>query len=239
MQTQELLARAQAGSPSARNEVYSRYRAILLVEIRSRSRISLAHAEEAEDVLHTAFVSVLKELHKLAYLGPGKFRQWLKRVVVNEAINQLRREDGSPRGLSIERDSNIPPIPDRSRHGPSEEVSLSETTERLLDRLRELPEEDHDLIVLKVIEKLSFARIAEVLGIPATTVYRRYSAIVKRLRTRPIPATKTSHAPGSPSSSSGTCRHARAAPRRTPTTCTNAPDPWPGNCAVASRNTRT
>ena len=185
LQTQELLARAQGGNAGALNEVYSRYRAILLVEIRSRLKTTLSRAAEAEDVLNTAFVSVFEDLHKVAYMGPGKFRQWLKRVVVHETIDLLRREDGgAPRRLSIERDPNLPPILDETGHGPSEEVSRSESTERLLDRLRELPEEDHDLFVMRVIDEQSFARIAETLGVAQSNVYRRYAAIVKRLRSK-------------------------------------------------------
>ena len=185
LQTQELLARAQGGNAGARNEIYSRYRAILLVEIRSRLKISLARAQEAEDVLHTAFVSVFEDLHKLAYLGPGKFRQWLKRVVVNETVDLLRREEGrAPPQLSLERDPDIPPILDQTDHGPSAEVGRSERTEQLLDRLRILSAEDHDLFVLRIVDEQPFARISEILEIPPTTVFRRYAAIVKRLRAK-------------------------------------------------------
>jgi len=185
LHTQELLVRAQGGNAGALNEIYSRYRSILLVEIRSRLRISLARAEQAEDVLHTAFVSVFEDLHKLAYQGPGKFRRWLKRVVVHETIDLLRREEGrAPPQLSLERDPDIPPILDQTDHGPSEEVSRSESKERLLDCLLALSEEDRDLFVLRVIDELPFARISDLLEIPCTTVFRRYAAIVKRLRSK-------------------------------------------------------
>lgn len=46
-------------------------------------------AEEAEDVLQDAFISAFNNLER--YRGDSTFGAWLKRIVINKAINYVNR----------------------------------------------------------------------------------------------------------------------------------------------------
>ena len=51
----------------------------------------LADRDEAENLLHDVFVNVLTNFHKFSYKGEGSLRAWMKRVMVNAALDRLRR----------------------------------------------------------------------------------------------------------------------------------------------------
>jgi RNA polymerase sigma factor (sigma-70 family) len=48
------------------------------------------NTEEAEDVLQEAFISAFRNLHH--YRGDSTFGAWLKRIVINKAINYLHKK---------------------------------------------------------------------------------------------------------------------------------------------------
>ena len=47
------------------------------------------NADEAEDVLQEAFISAFRSLEN--YRGDSTFGAWLKRIVVNKALNQISK----------------------------------------------------------------------------------------------------------------------------------------------------
>ena len=66
----------------------------LLYDSYSRSMYNIAYrivgsTEEAQDVVQEAFVSAFKNL--VHYRGDSTFGAWLKRIVVNKAINQIKK----------------------------------------------------------------------------------------------------------------------------------------------------
>ncbi|HCZ37284.1 MAG TPA: RNA polymerase, partial [Cytophagales bacterium] len=48
------------------------------------------NTDEAEDVLQEAFISAFRNLH--LYRGDSTFGAWLKRIVINKAINYLHKK---------------------------------------------------------------------------------------------------------------------------------------------------
>ena len=81
----ELIARCQGGDRDAHYQLYKLYsKAMLNVAYRiTRSE------PDAEDVLQEAFISAFRNLDK--YRGDATFGAWLKRIVVNKAINALNK----------------------------------------------------------------------------------------------------------------------------------------------------
>ncbi|MDX1907528.1 MAG: sigma-70 family RNA polymerase sigma factor [Bacteroidia bacterium] len=80
-----LIERALRSDRSAQEQLYRQYsRAMLRVAL----RITGSEAE-AEDVLQEAFVRAFRSLHR--FRGDATFGAWLKRIVVNTAINYTKR----------------------------------------------------------------------------------------------------------------------------------------------------
>jgi RNA polymerase sigma-70 factor (ECF subfamily) len=83
----ELIARCRSGEREAHYQLYKLYsKAMFNVGY----RITRSEAE-AEDVLQEAFISAFRNLEH--YRGDASFGAWLKRIVVNKAINALNKRE--------------------------------------------------------------------------------------------------------------------------------------------------
>jgi RNA polymerase sigma-70 factor (ECF subfamily) len=81
----ELILRCRDGDRQAHYQLYKLYnRAMYNVGFRI-----VNNADEAKDVLQEAFISAFNSLE--TYRGESAFGAWLKRIVVNKAINLVRR----------------------------------------------------------------------------------------------------------------------------------------------------
>jgi len=131
----------------------------------------VSNEAEAEDILQEAFISAFKSLH--LYRGDASFGSWLKRIVVNKAINVLK-------GRKTER------FPDDEDFDIQEE----ETTERefkfSIDQVRKaldcLPDGYRSVLSLYLIEGYDHSEIAEILGISESTSKSQFNRSKKKLR---------------------------------------------------------
>lgn len=123
--------------------------------------------EDAQDVAQSVFVKLWKTLDR--YDPRRKFDTWLYRVTVNAAIDHLR--SGGPRGL-------LQPLPDDpsvlggepSERGVEREVDLRELQRVFLRLAAGLPAKQRAAFVLKEIEGLDTAEVAEILDVRPSTV---------------------------------------------------------------------
>ncbi len=122
----------------------------------------LRDVDRAEDALQDALVIAWRDLRGLR--DPGRFDAWLRRLLVNECINQAARER---RRTSILR---VLPI-----DGPAASDDLLSVADRdQLDRgFRRLPPEQRAILVLHHFLGYAPTEIAETLGIPAGTARSR------------------------------------------------------------------
>lgn len=56
--------------------------------------------EDAEDILHDAFIKIIKNIH--TFKETGSFEAWMKRIVVNTALNHLRSRLKEQRNVSLD-----------------------------------------------------------------------------------------------------------------------------------------
>lgn len=154
----ELVAACQHGSREAQQQLYEscHQRAYRLL-------VRMVGLSDAADVLQQVFLQVFRTLHQFS--GESRFETWLYRVSVNEALQHLRKQRRR-RWVSLESDF--------MDHEPDQERNLDH--KELLERaLAKLDPELRSLFVLREIENLSYAEIAEALQIPEGTVASRLS----------------------------------------------------------------
>jgi len=169
----ELIARCKAGDQEAHYRLYKLYsKAMYNVGLRiTRSE------EEAEDVLQEAFINAFKNID--SYRGDATFGAWLKRIVVNKAINAVKRK-------------KLDPIPDDDRWDVAEEESPSEygdslTVDRVKRCIEELPDGYRTVVSLYLLEGYDHQEIGEIMGISESTSksqLNRAKARLKELLTR-------------------------------------------------------
>ncbi len=81
-----LLQQCKKGKQSAQLEIYNRYYKAMY---NTAYRI-VKHSSEAEDIMQESFLSAFTKLY--TYKGEVAFGAWLKRIVINNSIQQYRKQ---------------------------------------------------------------------------------------------------------------------------------------------------
>lgn len=163
-----LLALAQAGDFAAFDTLVSRHEARLLGLARSIVR----HEQDAEDVVQTSLLSAVEHLKN--FRGEAAFGTWIGRIVVNHALNLLRKR--KTRGLTESLDTSGGGGFDHPRYiadwraDVEQQVLDHEVREQLDAALAELPDSQRLTFVLRDIEGLDTAETAKMLDISAANV---------------------------------------------------------------------
>ena len=114
---------------------------------------------EAEDILQISFVDVFTKLH--TFKGKSTIGAWIKRIVVNNCINQLRKR----KIHFTELDGELGNIPDTE---PVQE-ELAYTVEGVKKCIAQLPDGFRTVLSLYLLEGYDHKEIAEILSISEST----------------------------------------------------------------------
>jgi RNA polymerase sigma factor, sigma-70 family len=129
--------------------------------------------EDAEDVLQQAFVDVFRKLDH--FRGESSVGAWIKRIVINNCINHLKR-----RRIHWQ---EVDPLADQwIDEGPEEEHQNGFTVTRIREAVGQLPEGYRAVLNMYLFEGLDHAEIGEFLQISEQTSKSQYSRARKRLR---------------------------------------------------------
>jgi RNA polymerase sigma factor (sigma-70 family) len=165
----ELIKRCLQGDRQAHYELYKLYhRSMYNVGYRI-----VHNEEEAQDVLQEAFISAFKNLNH--YRGDSTFGAWLKRIVVNKAINQVKLK-------KMER------IPEDERWDVKEEEFRDElegfpfTVEKVKNAIKRLPDGYRMVLSLYLLEGYDHGEIGEILGITESTSKSQFNRSKKKLK---------------------------------------------------------
>jgi RNA polymerase sigma-70 factor (ECF subfamily) len=123
----------------------------------------LGNADDAADAVHDAFTRVLTRPG--AYQpARGPLKPWFLQVVRNCCIDMIRRR--RPGTVDVDELTD-------SAAGPEQALEISQRDRALQRALAGLPAEQREILVLRDYMDLSYAEIAEVLGIAKGTVMSR------------------------------------------------------------------
>lgn len=143
--------------------------------------------EAARDAVQEAFVK--------AYTSLGRFEErssfftWLYRLVTNQCIDMRRREHAERRVEWREGDlleeAALPLAPEAEAAAPvlpSDEVERKQLREQLAAAIGQLPQAARETLLLREVDGLAYAEIAEAQGIPRGTVMSRLHYARRRLQ---------------------------------------------------------
>ncbi len=131
---------------------------------------------EAEDVAQEVFVSIFK--HVDGFRGDAKFSTWVYRIATNTARNRIkylaRRSHKYHQNYEDSPDTVKEENPLSGQIDQPEEKAMGKELEVIIkDGLAELNDIHRTIIVLRDIEHLTYAEIAEVVDLPEGTVKSR------------------------------------------------------------------
>jgi RNA polymerase sigma-70 factor (ECF subfamily) len=181
-----LILRARSGDREAVGELYSAHRRRLLAVVRRRMGPALRRDCDAEDLVHTVFAQVLRDLPRFEDRGEGAFRRWLDLKAENEVRTRFRQRllaDGGRREVTMA-ESAAERAAGTGR-GPATSAAERDERRRLADLLDGLRPEQREVLFLRERDGLAFADVAERLGLPNADAARmRYARALLALRDR-------------------------------------------------------
>jgi RNA polymerase sigma-70 factor, ECF subfamily len=132
---------------------------------------------QAEDLSQEAFTRAFRAIESYNY--PRPFKPWLYSIAVNLAHNYHNRAE---RHYVTVGDAVLDGLPDDI--DPVEvTVARRDEVEQMLMLLGSLPVKQREAVILRYVEGLSLAEIADVLQVPVGTVKSRISIGLSRLKT--------------------------------------------------------
>lgn len=164
-----LLVECRKGNPNAQKALYEQYKVPLF-------RVCLRYAKdrpEAEDMLQDGFVKIFSDLHQ--YKGEGALGGWLRRVVVNIALQHIRKHKKFENTVDLEQATELP---------QTQEVATANlNAEALTKMIQKLPAGYRTVFNLYVVEGYSHQEIADLLGVNVNTSKSQLSKAKATLRT--------------------------------------------------------
>jgi RNA polymerase sigma-70 factor (ECF subfamily) len=172
---EQLAARAAAGDESAFEAIVTRYQSRVF---RLAWRLTGSESDAA-DVLQETFLQVYRKI--ATFRGASRFGTWLYRIATNAALMHRRARARRP---AEPLDDFLPGFDGDGLHAATPaEIRAAEDVERRLDRRRlaekalaavdRLPDAHREAFVLRDLEEMSTAEVADVLGLDPAAVRQR------------------------------------------------------------------
>jgi RNA polymerase sigma-70 factor (ECF subfamily) len=167
----QTLRRIAAGDMGGFGELVGRHKDRLFRHIRRRVRDS----HRAEDLTQESFLRLFRAARAGSYKGEARVVTWLFAIAGNCVTDHLRA--AARRGRTIDDLTSRRPVAE-----PSAELESREVSDRVARHLDELPAEQRAVVELKILDGLTFAEIAELIGCPLSTVKSRLVYALQKLK---------------------------------------------------------
>jgi RNA polymerase sigma-70 factor (ECF subfamily) len=184
-----LVARARDGDHEAFRILVERHEG----RVHALALRILRDPEWARDAVQEAFIKAYRALRR--FEGRSSFNTWLYRLTYNHCLDMRRAdkthrhvewdeermssETGDPGGSSPGED---PPLLPGAPPGPAQALERSELRVQLVDAIATLPEDARQTLVMREVDGMSYAEIAQVLQVPKGTVMSRLHNARKKVR---------------------------------------------------------
>jgi RNA polymerase sigma factor (sigma-70 family) len=162
----QLVAAIRDGSDEALEALFLRYKDRIAAYVRG----IVPDQGKAEDIVQETFISAMRSLRSTR--RPIAFRPWIYQIARNACIDQLRRQK---RAQEISIDSEAFNVQDegrlsQSRPSTHSEVSQREDMHALRQAFGGLPDSQHDALVMRELEGLSYTEIASRMDVSPAAV---------------------------------------------------------------------
>lgn len=135
--------------------------------------LSVKNRELAEDIFQETFIKVVNTLRSGTYHEEGKFVQWVMRIANNIKIDYFRKSQKMPVFEANSEDFDIFDV----LYGVDLSAEQKIITKQIHDDIREvvgrLPEEQREVLELRIYNDISFKDIAEMTGVSINTALGR------------------------------------------------------------------
>jgi RNA polymerase sigma-70 factor (ECF subfamily) len=173
----------QAGDVSAFNELFNKYKTVLI----NLAFRYVREKEAAEDIAQEVLIKVYEK--RVTQEPHAKFSTWLYRVTVNASLDVIRKKkyflrslDEEMEGEEGERKTLLEKMADPQGASPLKGLAEEELRVLVQKEIDRLPEKFRSVILLYQFEEMSYREIAKILDISEKAVERRLYHAKEMLR---------------------------------------------------------
>lgn len=166
-----------AGDESALAVLINRHQSKIYGFIYSK----MADRDVADDIFQDTFIKVIKTLKSNSYNEEGKFLPWVMRISHNLVVDHYRKNKKMPMLRETEDFSIFSILTDNSMNVESR--IITESIEKDLQKIiKQLPEDQKEVLTMRIYQDLSFNEIAELTGVSINTALGRMRYALMNLR---------------------------------------------------------
>lgn len=135
----------------------------------------------AEDIFQDTFIKVIKTLKRGSYSEEGKFLPWVMRIAHNLIIDHFRKNKRMPKFEGSE-DFNIFSVIKDEKLNVEKQIIKNQIDSDLSLLIEELPDDQREVLVMRIYKDMSFKEIAENTGVSINTALGRMRYALINLR---------------------------------------------------------
>jgi RNA polymerase sigma-70 factor (ECF subfamily) len=187
-----MLTRARQGDGSARGQLLESYSRYLTLLARLQIGRQLRGKVDPADIVQETFLEATRQIDQFRGNSEGELLAWLRRILAGQMALTLRRYLGT-RGRDVKLERELAVQLDQSsamldrglvaNHStPSQHASKREQSVLLAEALARLPEDYREVIILRHLEGLPFAEVAQAMDRSADSVQKLWVRALASLR---------------------------------------------------------
>lgn len=125
-----------------------------------------------EDIFQDTFIKVIKTLKRGAYNEEGKFLPWVMRIAHNLVIDYFRKNNRMPSFKTTD-EFDIFSIIGDGKLNAEKQIIQDQIYADVKELIKELPEEQKEVLVMRMYKDMSFKEISENTGVSINTALGR------------------------------------------------------------------
>ena len=166
-----------AGDESALTILINRHQSKIYGFIYSK----ISDRDISDDIFQDTFIKVIKTLKMNSYNEEGKFLPWVMRIAHNLIIDYFRKNKKMPMFRETETFSIFSIMSDNVPNIESKLIS-EQVVSDLKKIIEELPEDQKEVLMMRIYQDLSFKEISEITGVSINTALGRMRYALMNLR---------------------------------------------------------
>ena len=135
----------------------------------------------AEDIFQDTFIKVIRTLKRGKYNEEGKFLPWVMRISHNLVIDHFRKNKRMPK-FENSGDFNIFSVLSDSGLNAEKQIIKDQIEADVKELIKELPEDQLEVLVMRIYKDMSFKEISERTGVSINTALGRMRYALINLR---------------------------------------------------------
>ena len=174
---QELVKKYLSGDNTSFEVLLTRHKSRLFAFIMSK----IKNRDIAEDIFQDTFIKVINSLQRGRYNEEGKFLPWIMRIAHNLVIDHFRKES-KMKNIRPNDNFNIFDVINDGSRGQDEEMIRKRVHSDLNKLIKDLPDDQMEVLKMRYFEDMSFKKISEITGVSINTALGRMRYALINLR---------------------------------------------------------